>query len=164
LTYAQTSLLLAEAAHRGWIAGGEAAAQHYYEDGLRANMEIYSLYLSETSSSLPEISVSEQDTYIAQPGVAYNATDALELINTQYWITNIRNGAEAWANFRRSGYPALNRNDFDDQLLEDGGDGYVHRFSYPDAELSQNKLNYQAAVTAMGGIDNIIARVFWDIP
>ena len=27
VTYAQTSLLLAEAAHRGWIAGGEAAAQ-----------------------------------------------------------------------------------------------------------------------------------------
>ena len=99
-----------------------------------------------------------------KPVVAYNATDALELINTQYWVTNIRNGAEAWANFRRSGYPALNRNTFDDQLLEDGGDGYVHRFSYPDAELSRNKVNYQAAVTAMGGIDNITARVFWDIP
>jgi len=164
LTYAQTSLLLAEAAHRGWIAGGEAAAQQYYEDGIRADMDNYSLYLSQTSTTLPEVSIAEQDAYITLPGVAYNATDALELINTQYWITNIRNGAEAWANFRRSGYPDLNRNDFDDQLLEDGGDGYVHRFSYPDAELSQNKLNYQAAVTAMGGIDNIIARVFWDIP
>ena len=58
--------------------------------------------------------------------------------------------------------PALNRNTFNDQLLENGGDGYVHRFSYPDAELSKNKVNYQAAVAAIGGIDNLVARVFWD--
>jgi hypothetical protein len=164
VTYSQTSLLLAEAAHMGWIAGGETAAQQYYEDGVKADMRNYALYLSQTGSSLPEVSQAEQDAYVAQPAVAYNATDALELINTQYWITNIRNGAEAWANFRRSGYPALNRNTFDDQLLENGGDGYVHRFSYPDAELSRNKTNYHDAVTAMGGNDNIIARVFWDIP
>jgi hypothetical protein len=164
VTYSQTSLLLAEAAHMGWIAGGEAAAQQYYEDGVKADMKNYAVYLNRTGSTMPEVSVAEQDAYLAQAGVAYNATDALELINTQYWIATIRNGAEAWANFRRSGYPALNRNTFDDQLLEDGGDGYVHRFSYPNSELSRNKNNYQAAVTAMGGIDNIIARVFWDIP
>ncbi len=164
VTYAQTSLLLAEAAHRGWIAGGETAAQQYYEDGIKADMDNYALYLSRTGSSMPSVSVSQQDAYIAQPGVAYNATDALELINTQYWVVCIRNGAEAWANRRRSGFPALKRNMFDNQLLASGGDGYVHRFSYPDAELSRNKVNYQAAVTAMGGTDNIIARVFWDTP
>jgi hypothetical protein len=164
VTYAQTSLLLAEAAQRGWIAGGEAATQQYYEDGIRADMDNYALYLARTGSSLPAVSIPQQDTYLARPGVAYNATDALELINSQYWVVCIRNGAEAWANFRRTGYPALNRNTFDDQLLENGGDGYVHRFSYPDAEFTQNKANYQAAVTAMGGIDNLTARIFWDIP
>ena len=40
----------------------------------------------------------------------YNPTDALKLINTQYWIVNIRNGTEAFANFRRSGFPALTPN------------------------------------------------------
>ncbi len=34
VTYGQTSLLLAEAAHRGWIAGGDASAKTYYEDGI----------------------------------------------------------------------------------------------------------------------------------
>ncbi len=53
MTYAQTSLLLAEAAHRGWIAGGETAAQQYYEAGVRADMTNYALYLSRTGSSLP---------------------------------------------------------------------------------------------------------------
>ena len=164
LTYAQTSLLLAEAAHRGWITGGETAAQQYYEAGIRADMNNYALYLSETGSSLPAVSVAEQDAYIAQAGVAYTPADAYNLINTQYWIANIRNGAEAWANFRRSGFPALNRNSFDDQLLANGGDGYVHRFTYPDYELSENKANYEAAVAALGGIDDLVKRVFWDIP
>jgi hypothetical protein len=164
MTYAQTSLLLAEAAHRGWITGGETAAQQYYEAGIRADMDNYSIYLSETGSNLPSVSVGEQNAYIAQAGVAYNATDALELINTQYWIACIRDGTEAWANWRRSGFPALNRNAFDDVLLENGGDGYVHRFTYPDVEASENKVNYDAAVQTIGGIDDLVTRVFWDIP
>jgi hypothetical protein len=164
VTYAQTSLLLAEAAHRGWIPGGEASAQQYYEAGIRADMDNYSLYLSETGSGLPPVSVAEQDAYIAQPGVAYSAADALNLINTQYWIAGISNSLEAWANWRRSGFPVLNRNTFNDDLLENGGDGYVHRFTYPDAELSQNKANYHAAVTAIGGLDDLVSRVFWDTP
>jgi hypothetical protein len=165
ITYAQTSLLLAEAAHNAWITGGEAAAQQYYEDAIRADMDIMSLYLSETGSSYPPVSTAEQNAYIAQPGVAYSAADALDLINTQYWIVCIRNGAEAWANFRRSEFPDLDRNDYDDQLLENGGDGFVHRFSYPDVELSDNKDNYQAAVAALdGGLDDLVNRVFWDIP
>jgi hypothetical protein len=163
VTYAQTSLLLAEAAHRTWITGGEAAAQQYYEAGVRADMNNYSIYLTRTGSSLPTVSVAEQDTYLAQPGVAYNAGNALELINTQYWIANITTGSEAWANIRRSGFPVLSRNTFNDDLLENGGDGFVHRFTYPDDELSKNKDNYQAAVTAIGGLDDLVSRVFWDI-
>jgi hypothetical protein len=165
-TYAQTALLLADAAKRGWIPGGDATAQQYYEAGIKADMENYALILNRTESSLPQISTADEDAYLAQPGVAYNSADALNQINTQYWIANITNGQEAWANFRRSGYPMLSRNAFDDQLLQHGGDGYVHRFSYPDAELADDKENYQAAVdklSATGG-DNLIGRVFWDTP
>jgi len=164
VTYAQTALLLAEAAHRGWIPGGDAAAQTYYEDGIRADMDDYNLYLSETGSSLPPISEEEANAYISQAGVAYNSANALEQINTQYWIANITNGSEAWANIRRSGYPVLSPNTFDNSLLANGGDGFVHRFSYPDAESSKNSENYAAAVAALGGSDNLVSRVFWDVP
>jgi len=165
VTYAQTSLLLAEAAKRGWISGGDASAQQYYENAIKADMDVMSLYLDQTGSDLPPVSTAEQDAYIAQSAVAYNSSDALNLINTQYWIVCLRNGSEAWANFRRSGYPALSRNAYDDQLLENGGNGYVHRFSYPDAELSRNKANYEAAVARLvGGKDDLVNRVFWDIP
>jgi len=164
MTCAQASLLLAEAAHRGWITGGETVAQQYYEAGIRADMSVYTLILSKTGNILPPVSVAEQDAYIALPEVAYNAADAEKLINTQYWIANFLNSPEAWANLRRSGYPALSRNAFNNDLLQYGGDGYVHRFTYPDAELSKNKVNYNNAVAALGGVDYLVSRVFWDKP
>lgn len=166
ITYAQTSLLLAEAAHRGWIPGGEVAARQYYEAGIKADMENYSIILTRTKKSdfdqLPEVTQAEKDAYIAHPSVAYNSNDALKLINTQYWIVNICNGQEAWANFRRSGYPALSRNAYNENLMANGGDGFVHRFSYPDEEKTRNKANYEAAVAAIGGTDDLVSRVFWD--
>ncbi len=154
VTYGQTSLLLAEAAFRGWVSGD---AQAYYEEGIRANMDIYSLY-----PNTEPIPTSEVDTYLAEPEVAYDASNALELINTQYWLANYRNGTEAFANVRRSGFPDLERNDFNDNLLANGGDGFVHRMTYPDREGSANSDSYTAAVSAIGG-DNLVSRVFWDV-
>lgn len=159
ITYAQTSLLLAEAAYHGWISG---SAEEYYENAIKADMQIMALYVSETGSNLGPISAADQDAYLAQPMIAYDDAKALEQINTAYWVVCIRNGVEAWANFRRSGYPDLERNDYNDNLLENGGDGFVHRFSYPDAEFSENKQNYEAAVEEIGGNDDLVTRVFWD--
>lgn len=158
VTYAQTALLLAEAAKRGWIPGGDATAQTYYENAIRADMATYSLYPGATA-----ISTSDVNGYIAQPGVAYDPADALKLINTQYWIVNIRNGTEAWANFRRSGYPTLSPN-----LGPNGNDtklngGFVRRMSYPNVEASSNTKNYQDAAAAIGG-DKLTSKVFWDNP
>lgn len=154
VTYAQTSLLLAEAAFRGWVSGDP---QSYYEEGIRADMDIYSLYPN--TAPIPS---DEVDTYLEEPEVAYNAANALELINTQYWVVNFRNGTEVFANFRRSGFPDLSRNDFNDNLLANGGDGFAHRMSYPDREGSANSESYASAVAAIGG-DNLVNRVFWDV-
>lgn len=154
VTYAQTSLLLAEAAVRGWIPGGDAQAKIYYENAITADMGVYALYPGTTPISAPEI-----NTYLADPNVAYNSTDALKLINTQYWIVNLRNGTEAFANFRRSGYPALSPNTVNNKL----NGGFVRRLSYPDAEASANTANYNAAATAIGG-DKLTSKVFWDNP
>jgi hypothetical protein len=150
VTYSQTSLLLAEAAKRGWIAGGDAAAKTYYENAIAADMATYSLYPNTTPISAAAITA-----YIAQPGVMYNPTDALKLINTQYWVVNIRNGTEAFANYRRSGFPVLMSNPFINTP--------IRRLSYPDVEGSANNANYTAAAAAIGG-DKLTTRVFWDIP
>jgi len=153
VTFSEVSLLLAEAAQRGWIAGGEAAAKQYYEDGIKADIKRYALYPKSSTISDADIA-----TFLASPGVAYNAADALKLINTQLWIAYIRNGTQAWANFRRSGFPALSPNRFNNLL----NGGFIRRLSYPDYELAQNRTNYQNAVKAIGGTDNLTTRVFWD--
>jgi hypothetical protein len=149
VTYAQTSLLLAEAAFRGWVTGD---AQTYYENAITADLQVYALYPQTTPISADEIS-----DYLAEPGVAYNATDALELINTQYWIVNLRNGTEAFANFKRSGFPDLEPNLANDNL----SGGFARRMSYPDREGSSNAENYSIAASNIGG-DNLVSRVFWD--
>ena len=154
VTYAQTSLLLAEAAKRGWITGGDGAAKTYYENAIAADIATYALY---PGTSI--VSGSEVTAYINSAAVLYNPTDALKLINTQYWIVNLRNGTEAFANFRRSGFPVLSPNLFNNKL----NGGFVRRLSYPDAEASANTANYQAAAAAIGG-DKLTVRVFWDTP
>lgn len=155
VTYAQTSLLLADAAKRGWVPGGDAQAKIYYENAIAADMAIYALYTGTTPITAAEVAA-----YIANPLVAYNAADALKLINTQYWIVNIRNGTEAFANFRRTGFPALVPNPVPGVL---GTPGFVRRLSYPDLEASANTANYNAGAAAIGG-DKLTSRVFWDIP
>lgn len=153
VTYAQTALLLAEAANRGWITGGDIAAKTYYESAITADMDTYVLFPNGSA-----ISAAAKTAYLADPAVLYNSTNALKLINTQYWVVNITNGTEAWSNFRRTGFPALSPNLFNNNL----GGGFIRRLSYPDYESSNNKTNYFAAVQAIGGTDNLTTRVFWD--
>ncbi|MFX0557246.1 SusD/RagB family nutrient-binding outer membrane lipoprotein [Maribacter sp. CXY002] len=153
VTYGQTSLLLAGAAYRGWISGD---AQAFYEEGIRANIDIYSFY--PIASPIP---TEEVNAYLANPEVAYNAANALELINTQYWLVNFSNGTEAFANVRRSGFHDLERNDFNNNLLANGEDGFVHRMTYPDREGLANSDSYTATASAIGR-DNLVSRVFWD--
>jgi len=157
ITNAQTQLLLAEAKFRGWITSS-TTTQQYYEAGVRAAMDDWNLFPGTFS---PAVSNTEKDNYLLGPAVAYNNTDALKLINTQYWICSITNGAEGFANWRRSGYPALLRNTYNDNLVPGGG--FVRRMSYPDAEKASNAANYSAAAASMGG-DGITQRVFWDKP
>ncbi len=51
---AESYFLMAEAALRGWISGGESAARNYYESGIRMSMEQWNVsigtYLSNTAS------------------------------------------------------------------------------------------------------------------
>ena len=157
ITNAQTQLLLAEAKFRGWITSS-TTAQQYYEAGVRAAMDDWNLFPGTFS---PAVSNTEKDNYLLGSGVAYNDANALKLINTQYWIASITNGAEGFANWRRSGFPLLLRNRYNDDLV--AGGGFVRRMSYPDAEKASNADNYNAAAASMGG-DGLTQRVFWDKP
>jgi len=168
ITNAQVKLLLAEAAKRGYIPGGDAQAAIYYYEGIDASMDGYSIYpnvaATAVSNSTTEVlalpTVAEKTAYKAQVGVVYNPATALQQINTQYWIECFNNGYEAWSNFRRSGYPALSPNLYNNNL----NGGFIRRNSYPLREQTSNPVAYQEAVANLNGPDYLTTRIFWDIP
>ena len=150
VTYAQTQLLLAEAAIRNWTQGD---ASLLYTEGIRAHMRQLASYGASTA-------ISESDINLYLQANPYNASKALEQINTQYWIASFLNGPEAWANFRRSGFPALTPNPFPGSDLKT--EAFIRRLTYPDAEFSVNRGNVQAAITKQGP-DILDTRVWWDV-
>jgi hypothetical protein len=149
VTAGQTNLLLAEAAQRGWITTGTAAS--YYTAGIRAHMEQLATY--DAGSAVPASAIGE---YLAANPL--DPSRALEQINTQYWVASFLNGPEAWANFRRSGFPALAPNPYPGKTISGP---FIRRLTYPNSEISVNPENLKAAVAAQGP-DNLDTRVWWD--
>jgi hypothetical protein len=153
VTAAQTQLLLAEASFRGWISSGSAA--QYFADGIKAHMDQLAYY-DPLSAVLP----SDRDTYVADHPL--EAGRELEQINTQYWIASFLNGPEAFANFRRSGYPNLAPNPYGQPNNPDVPNGtFIRRLTYPTSELSVNSANVNEAIAAQGP-DKLSTRVWWD--
>jgi hypothetical protein len=159
VTYAQTQLLLAEARQRNYITTG--TAQDYYEAGIRGHMTERDFWATTNGGPSP-ITQAEQDAYLQQPNIAFNSSTALKQINEQYWVASLMIWAEAYANFRRSGYPQLSPLNFpgEDRFVT-AGDGFIHRLPYPLKEWSVNRTNVQEATDRIGG-DNMGTRVFWD--
>ena len=147
VTASQTNLLLAEAVTRGWVTGN---AKDYYEAGVKAHMAQVSEM--DANSVVSTIAV---DAYLtANP---FSSTTALEQINTQYWISCFLNGPEAFANFRRTGFPKLSANPFPGKAIK--GD-FINSLTYPNSEISVNSVNVKAAI-ANQGADDLDSKVWW---
>ena len=155
VTAAQTLLLLAEASFRGWVTTGTTA--QYFSDGIGAHMDQMATY--DAASAVPAAARNE---YIAANPLV-SGTE-LQQINTQYWIASFLNGPEAFANFRRSGFPSLTPNPYGQPTNPDVPNGtFIRRLTYPTSELSVNTTNVNAAITAQGA-DRLDTRVWWDKP
>jgi hypothetical protein len=143
----QTLLLLAEARERGWITTGTAS--DYYNAGVRAHMQ-------QLTSVDPAITISANDVDAYLVANPYSSVAALDQINTQYWVSSLMNGPEAFANFRRSGFPALSPNPFPGREVP-----FINRLTYPNSEISVNAEKVNAAISAQGA-DDLATKVWWD--
>jgi len=157
-TAAEVSFLTAEANER-WGAGSTPAATAYAA-GIHQSTDFYysinqTANLSSGSwASTPSPAASAVDAYIAN--VAYTGTTAQKLaaIATQNWINFfILQAGQAWAEVRRTGYPALH---FATASFGDAPQPPT-RLLYPPNEQLYNPTNY-AAVSAK---DTRTAKVFW---
>ena len=152
VTAAQTNLLLAEAAARGWIAGGNVAASAFFATGIRADMDKMATY-----DAAAAISATKRDTYVtANPLDVSSISASIQQIAYQYWIASFLHGPEAWANFRRTGFPTLTPNPYPGKSVV-----FITRITYPPSEILVNSANVQAAISEMGG-DNLDTKVWWD--
>jgi hypothetical protein len=148
VTAAQSNLLLAEARFRNWITAG--TVQQYFEEGIKQHMNQMASY--DAASSVP---AGDRDAYIASR-VGLLAGNELQQINYEYWIASFLNGQEAWANFRRSGYPVLQGNPFPGRDVD-----WITRLTYPPTEILVNSTNVQAAIAEQGP-DELDTKVWWD--
>lgn len=188
---AETNFLLAEAALRGWIAGGDAGAKGYYEAGIRTSMDqhVVSLGGYMTASITagnggytdPVHPAGTFNLVTSAGGVPINvAWDAnttaemkIEAIITQKWLANFTLGFEAWCDFRRTGYPRLfpsarNLSTTTDAVLNPSTDlittnavRMVRRLPYPQTEYANNSANVEAAVGMLGGGDKMSTELWW---
>lgn len=140
MSYSEVLFLQAEAAARGWIAGDPASL---YNQAIRADMEVYG------------ISDAEITAYLAQPDVAYNAANGLKMIAVQKWISLFGQGPEAWAEWRRTGYPELTAGPD-----ADNGGVIPVRIAYASDEQSYNNAQLQEAMSRSGS--GLNASVWWD--
>ena len=140
MNYAELQFILAEAAQKGLITTG--TARGYYEEGVKASFNFYGL----------EVPAG----YLAQPGVAFEAANALERIGTQKWIAFFYSGLEAWFDWRRTGYPDLRPGP-----SNLNNNRIPVRYLYPSSELSLNRAAVEAAIADQGAND-LNTPVWWD--
>lgn len=166
--------LRAEGALRGWSMSG--TAKDFYEKGIRLAFSennfndeaLITEYLNKETAK----TVDYQDPYSpgnsikgrVTVGVKWNEADKdevkLEKIITQKYIANFPMGAEAWTNFRRTGYPRL----FPVKLNNmEGVDSELQIRRIPLVEDENNRLEFQQSmIPALGGPNTGGTRVFWD--
>ena len=169
----ETSFLRAEGALRGWAMGGDAKT--FYEQGIRLSFErcgvADQLAAYMASAALPgsyaDPAFGHDYTNLSTVTIPWNDAadfeENLERIITQKWIANFPLGSEAWADYRRTGYPQLFpvvvNNNPDITNLQLG----ARRLTYPLEEYEANGATIQAAVDEwLGGQDKMSTRLWWD--
>ncbi|MGI4833749.1 MAG: SusD/RagB family nutrient-binding outer membrane lipoprotein [Janthinobacterium lividum] len=153
LTYAESELLLADAAQRFNLTAGGSATSHY-----TAGVTSAMTYLSQYDASM-SVAPADITTYLAAH--PYVAAQGLEQINTQYWALtcSMLDFYEAWSNWRRTGFPALTPVVYPSNATN----GQIpRRFPYPLSEITSNPTNYATARAAVTGGDFLTGRVYWD--
>jgi len=149
-TYAEVEFMLAEAAQRWGLGDGDV--EKHYNAGVSAAMSYLSMYGHGVGVTQEQI-----DAYLAAN--PFDAANALQMINEQYWIATFGNATETFSNWRRSGYPELVPFEVANELT--GGE-IPRRFVYIGSEKLSNTANVQEAIDRIPGGDKNTSRVWWD--
>jgi len=163
MSYAELQFILAEAAFKGYIPGGNDKAGEYYTEGIYGSYNQFGDALVEAvdgNGFLPMDGATVDSLaadYIAKDIYAWDATKAMELIATQRWAASFDQGLQSWFEWRRTGFPILT------PALEGMNGGKIPvRVPYPTDEASRNPTSLAAGVTLLGGPDDLNTKVWWN--
>ena len=186
MSRAEASFLQAEGKLRNWNTGS-GTAKSYYEEGIRLSFEKYDLageyaaYIAGTTTQIDYEDPHNPANNIAAVNnlpVKFmdNGTNEqqLEQIITQKWIACFPEGLNAWAEYRRTGYPHLFPIPSDncnvqshylhgskEELIKIG----VRRLPFATGERNANPAGLESGIailTGRGQSDAIDCRLWWD--
>ena len=152
MKYDEVLFIYAEAAKRGWIAGGDIVAEQFYREAITASIRFW----GSIDTNKTVITDKTITNFLAK--VPYNNT--LEQILNQKYVALFWTGYEAWHEYRRTGYPDLviGKATSNDHILPT-------RFQYPDNTASVNIANYQVQIERMHSVykggDDMKTPVWW---
>ncbi len=190
---AEAYFLRAEGALRGWAMGADA--QQLYEEGIRVSIqnelkykkayaniasiseEEINKYINGTSKQLDYVDPADSKNNIKamnDVSVKWDAKaskeEKLQRIIIQKWIANFPLSTEAWADYRRTGYPKLfpNRVNSSDGTIDTNEQ--IRRLIYNNVEINTNNAELQKGIELLnkenssskfkGDIGG--TRVWWD--
>lgn len=180
MTAAEAWFLRAEAGLLGWAGAGDAKGN--YEKGVETSFSQHGVsgkfaeYIADNvSKAAPYVdpknaanNIGAGSPWLSTITIKWDDADSparkLERIITQKWIAGFPEGQEAWAEFRRTGYPKQ----FPVMINNSGGKisttAFIRRINFSSTEYQSNPKGVERAVTLLGGPDNGGTRLWWDKP
>lgn len=147
LTAAEGYFLQAEAYLKGFLPGGAAAAQAAYQAGIDESFKL----LGSTAAAANTYYTNSTQPLVNWAAAA-TAGRQFEAIITQKWIANNGfNGNEAWAEYRRTGFPT----NIPVGLNNSSGGRLPLRLPYPQNEIASNAANVPQ-------INIFTTKIFWE--
>jgi hypothetical protein len=169
ITYADELFMRAELAAKGITT--ESASTLYYA-GIDASIAFYDQAANNAKlEDYTAVTAAEITAYKASPAVVYNASKILEQIAVQAYINFYKQPNEAWAQFKRTGFPNSSTALANEDILIDGTVYQIPRRAALSAPSTTdlNATNKQAALDAMKtdadfgvSIGDLYGRVWWD--
>lgn len=139
MSYAELLFIKAELAYKGITTAGDVATN--YTDGIKASFSQYKL---------------TADAAYLTANALKTGTAGYTQVMEQKWIALYGQGLEAWAEYRRTGIPALSPS-----VINVNAGTIPTRLPYPGSEESLNYANFSSALTKQGGQNDMRLKLWF---
>lgn len=153
LTYAEVEFLKAEAIERGYYTGSATVEFKAGQAAALQQMSSYDVSFTPTPGSIAAYQ-------LKNPYPAGSLSQNVNQIQTELYVLLgcTYNGYEAWADWRRTGYPVLTPVNYTGNAT---GGTIPRRLVYPTEQITLDPAGYNAAISDQGP-DLLTTRVWWD--